>query len=75
MIFASSHVRMGDCEGWMAKPEPNLFDDVDVEAEARALAAADADIAAKRGHSHAAVKRWLERLAAGENVPFDPSED
>jgi predicted transcriptional regulator len=57
----------------MAEPK-SIFDQVDDAVEAQAIAEAEADIAAGLVYSHDKVKPWLEQLAKGDFVPFDPDK-
>jgi hypothetical protein len=47
----------------------SIFDIADDDAEARALAEAETELADGKGVSHADARKWLKKLANGEDVP------
>lgn len=56
----------------MVKPVPqptSILEEVDEEEEVRAIAEAEAEIAAGLGVEHARVRKWLQKLGKGEDVP------
>ena len=52
----------------MAQPK-TIFDEADEAVETAAIELARAEIAAGKSLSHEVVRAWLQRLAAGEDVP------
>ncbi|WP_297514897.1 antitoxin [uncultured Caulobacter sp.] len=53
----------------MARPEPDIFDEVEDEAELAAEAAADADVAAGRVVPHERVREWLKTVGTPHQTP------
>jgi hypothetical protein len=52
----------------MAEPK-TIFDDADEAVESAAIAQAQEEIAAGKSLSQEVVGAWLQRLAAGEDIP------